>query len=113
MKQNVSALQVAMNDVVVMCCCQPGTELARDVECLGMVQLSFSCEPVRQGLTIDKLHGEEVDFTVLCLRCMNLIHEADIVVAHLERTLQLGRQESLEAGLRRFDRDTEFALAVV
>ena len=61
---------------------QSGTKLAGKIQGLIVFQLATG-QPAEQGFTIQKLHGEEVQFAQIGDRRVYLIHQADIRMADL------------------------------
>src|SRR5215469_16293141 len=94
-----------MHHLVAMRLSQSSAQLQRDFARLPRRQLA-ALEPIGESLTIQKLHGDEINASVAAGSGVNLENLADIRVADLSRAPHLGRKSFAIFGLGAFDRDS-------
>ena len=100
----VIALEISMHHLVAMRFGQSGADLARDDAAFGVRQPA-AIEARGQCLTIQKLHGEKIDFTAGGGGGVDLENLADIGMADFARVPHLGRQTLAESALGALQRD--------
>ena len=76
---------------------QAGTQLTSDLEGFLLVKRTICCQVCGQCLPFEEFHRQEVDFTLVGLRRMNLIYQTDVRVAHLKSPLPVRATASAES----------------
>src|SRR5262245_55376019 len=100
-----------MENSLAMRCGQSVGELMSDQRSF-ILFTPAAVEAVRKRLAIEKLHGEKAHFAEIGAGGVNVIHQASVRMAYVERAFQLAGKKVVVSRLGAFDGDALFAGAV-
>src|ERR1035441_6390209 len=90
--QNYRLLDYKALDALAVRLRKAGADLARDRQRLSLRHWSFAANPIRKSLPVDELHREKLHFAKRRGSHVQIVHLADVEVAHLAGGAHFGRQ---------------------